>query len=253
MKEQRVRKTVIARAKEPARLLALSDGLFATVLTLLVLDLRIPEGLITAGGDITAFARWIGPHLFSYLMTFFVAGNYWLAHHRDFEHIIGYDNLLLRYNLLFLLFIGLFPFTTATISTTSIAPSPYASYWAIYAANFIFAGIMLMLTRLYALHHGLVDPEISHKESRRILMREINAPAVFLVSIVVEFLFPRSYLGPWILLALLPLQMLVDRIYAIPAPEQTSGLGAWPRRLWQAGTTLLWLLIFGIAAWLLTL
>ena len=130
MKENRLRKQIPTVGKEPLRLIALSDGLFATVLTLLVLDLRIPEGLNVAGGNMTTFARWIGPHLFSYLMTFFVAGNYWLAHHRDFEHIIRFDRNLLAYNLLFLLFIGLFPFTTASISQVSATRSSFPPYWA---------------------------------------------------------------------------------------------------------------------------
>lgn len=252
MKENRTRKTILTRGKEPLRLVALSDGLFATVLTLLVLDLRIPDALNTAGGDVSAFGRWLGPHLFSYLMTFFVAGNYWLAHHRDFDHIIYYDRSLLGYNLLFLLFVGLFPFTTATISLVSSTPSSYPAYWAMYAANFILAGIMLTVTWLYAVSHAMVDPEITNREKQYILARQIFNPAVFLVSIGVEYLIPRAYLGPWILLTLVPVQMLVERIYAHAEPERSSGLAAWSRRLWQAGTVLLWLLIFGFAIWVLT-
>jgi uncharacterized membrane protein len=252
MKEYRTRKTILTRGKEPLRLVALSDGLFATVLTLLVLDLRIPDALNTAGGDVSTFARWLGPHLFSYLMTFFVAGNYWLAHHRDFDHIIHYDRSLLGYNLLFLLFVGLFPFTTATISLVSSTPGSYPPYWAMYAANFILAGIMLTLTWLYAVSHGLVDPEITTKEKQYILARQISNPAVFLISIGAEYLFPQAFLGPWILLTLFPVQLLVERIYAHAEPERPSGLAAWPRRLWQAGTILLWLLIFGFAIWMLT-
>ena len=60
----------LTKGKEPLRLLALSDGLFATVLTLLVLDLGTPAALDTGGGNIAAFVKWIGPHLFSYLLTF---------------------------------------------------------------------------------------------------------------------------------------------------------------------------------------
>jgi uncharacterized membrane protein len=186
-------------------------------------------------------------------MTFFVAGNYWLAHHRDFDHIIRYDRGLLAYNLLFLLFVGLFPFSTASISLVSSTPASYPSYWAVYAANFILAGIMLSLTWLYAASHGLLDPETTRAESRYILARQIANPAVFLISVGAEYLFPHAYLGPWILLALLPVQMLVDRIFAPAEAERTSHLAAWPRRLWQAGITLLWLLIFGFAAWILIL
>jgi uncharacterized membrane protein len=252
MKENRVRKTIPTSGKEPIRLVALSDALFATVLTLLVLDLRIPEALNTAGGNMTTLAKGIGPHLFSYLMTFFVAGNYWIAHHRDFDLINGYDRSLLTYNLLFLLFIGLLPFSTAIISLVNPTPSVYQSEWAIYAANIILAGIMLTLTWLYAVSHGLVDPQTARKENRHILARQIVSPAVFLLSIGVQYLFPQVFLGPWILLALIPAQVLVERFFAPTQAERPSHLAIWPRRLWQAGTALLWLLIFGLAVWVAT-
>lgn len=102
--------------RDPARLLALSDGLFATVLTLLVLDLRLPEGIVA---DMATFTRWLGPHLFSYALTFLVAGSYWSAHHRGFDYIIKTERGVISYNLLFLFFIGLLPFSTATISLGS--------------------------------------------------------------------------------------------------------------------------------------
>ena len=253
MKENRTPRRIQRRAKEPARLLTLSDGLFATVLTLLVLDLRIPEALNAAGGNTTTFARWLGPHLFSYLLTFFVAGNYWLAHHRNFDRIIRYDRGLLGYNLLFLLFVGLFPFSTANLNQVNSSLTSYPAYWAIYAANFILAGIMLTLTWLYAVSHGLVDPGSTRQENRYILMRQIVNPSVFLLSIVAEFLFPNAFLGPWVLLVLLPVLMLVERFFAPAELQPPSRLGRIPRGLWQAGLTLLWILIFGLAVWVLTL
>src|SRR5512140_498479 len=153
MKEKREPKTSLRRGKEPLRLLALSDGLFATVLTVLVLDLRIPDTLTVNTGNMAEYVKWLGPHLFSYLLTFLVTGTYWLAHHRDFDLIDQYDRGLLAYNLLFLLFIGLFPFSTASVSLPNFRSNSFAFYWAIYASNIILAGIMLTLTWNYAVSH----------------------------------------------------------------------------------------------------
>jgi uncharacterized membrane protein len=252
MKENRVRKTLFAREKEPSRLLALSDGLFATVLTLLVLDLKIPDALNTSGTNLTTFTRWVGPHLFSYLMTFFVGGVYWLAHHRNFDRIVRYDRGLLGYNLLFLLFIGLFPFSTAAISQAGLTFSAYPYYWAIYSANMILAGIMLNLIWLYAVSHELVNPGTTRQESRSIMMRQIINPAVFLLSIGAEFLFPQSFLGPWFLLTLLPIQVLLDRLFPYSETDRRSHLGVWPRRIWHFGISLMWILIFSLAVWVLS-
>jgi uncharacterized membrane protein len=253
MKEHHAQKTDVPHGKEPLRLLALSDGLFATVLTLLVLDLRIPDALNANGGNMTAFLSWIGPHLFSYLLTFLVTGTYWMAHHRDFDQVATYDRSLLGYNLLFLLFIGLLPFTTANISLVSINSSNYPFYWAIYAANIILAGIMLNLTRNYAVSHGLVTPGMTRQESLHGTVRQIVTPAVFLVSIGVNFLFPRTFLGPYTLL-LIPLIMWgVDQYYARIYPKKPPQPLTLADLLWRGGQAIFWLLLIGLAVWLMAL
>ncbi len=95
------------------------------MLTLLVLDLRIPEAFSVSHGKPRDLIIWIGPRLFGYLLTFVVSGTYWLSHHRNFDHIDGYDRGLLGYNLLFLLFVGLLPFSTAALSTSSLSSGTY--------------------------------------------------------------------------------------------------------------------------------
>jgi|GEM_PF-2895619 len=135
-----------------------------------------------------------------------VAGNYWLAHHRDFDQVVHYDRGLWGYNLLFLLFIGLFPFSTTTISLTSLKSSAYPFYWAVYAANTILAGIMLNLTWNYAVSHRLVTPETIRQQSQHTTVRQTVTPAVFLISIVADCLFPHVFLGPYALLVI-PLAM----------------------------------------------
>jgi uncharacterized membrane protein len=239
--------------KEPVRLTALSDGLFATVLTLLVLDLRLPEALSTQSGDKTVFLRWVGPHLFSYLLTFFVAGVYWLAHHRDFDHVRDYDRTLLGYNLLFLLFVGLLPFSTAALSTSGFRSSDYAFFWAIYCANIILAGMLLTLTWVYAVSHGQVDPEITPELSRQIITRQMATPAVFLVSAILEYLFPQSFIGPYVLLTIPLVRWAVDRFYAGAGLTQQSGRAGRTELLWRVGTSLIWLGIILFAAWTATL
>lgn len=243
------REAIVERRKEPARLLALSDGLFATVLTLLVLDLRIPDAVSGQAVNVHTFLQGLGAHLFSYLLTFLVAGVYWEAHHRDFDYVINYDRGLQAYNLLFLLFIGLLPFSTAAVSRVSIQKGSYPVYWAIYAANIILAGVLLTLTWLYALSHGLVDPALTAAEKRRIIMRRMVTPAAFLLSIAVEFLFPRDFFGPIVLLLIPLAQPLVDRSVPQPEGERRPTPGRWASVLWQLGALLIWLVLIGMAIW----
>ncbi len=199
-----------------------------------------------------AFARWIGPHLFSYLLTFFVAGIYWMAHHRNFSHITGADRGLLGYNLLFLLFIGLLPFTTAAIGVSGAAlGGAYPFYWAIYCANLCVAGLLLTLSWLYALSHGFVGSGVTRMQSQRIVARQLVTPAVFLLSAILELLFPRYFLGPFSLLLVPAAQRFVDHAYA--GAQATAEHLSWTDRLWRAGTIAIWLLIIGLAVWAWTI
>jgi uncharacterized membrane protein len=249
MKANRDHKTTVTEGKEPVRLISLSDGLFATVLTLLVLDLRIPEALNVYGGNVSTFVKWLGPHLFSYLLTFLVAGTYWLAHHRNFDLVVHYDQGLLSYNLVFLLFIGLLPFTTAGISVGSYLSGDFRFHWSIYAANILLAGVMLGLTWAYAVSHHLMTTEMTRQQIRYIAARHLVTPAAFLLSILTECFFPQFFLGPYTLLVI-PLGLWgVERKFAPVDPHRPSPSLSWSELLWRAGNTLPWILIMGLAIW----
>lgn len=249
MKDNRERPSGSSQGQQPLRLIALSDGLFATVLTLLVLDLKIPDALNAAGGNVEAFVKGFGPHLLSYLLTFLVAGIYWMAHHRDFDQVIGYNRGLLSYNLAFLLFIGLFPFSTAALNAAGSGAGIFQFFWAIYAANVALAGIMLTLTWNYAVSHGLATPETMPEQRRRSTVQRLVIPAVFLVSIFVQSLSSQAPLGP-LTLWIIPLVLWwVNRPIAPHGPESRAGRPDWGELMWRAGWILPWLLMFGLAIW----
>jgi hypothetical protein len=86
----------------PERLLAFSDGVFAVVITLLVLDLRLPE----TGHDDPAMLealRSMVPKLLIFAFTFIIVGMGWLGHHRKFSYVHQIDSGLLWLNLIYLL------------------------------------------------------------------------------------------------------------------------------------------------------
>jgi uncharacterized membrane protein len=251
MREKRQLKPPAEKEKEPLRLIGLTDGLFATVLTLLVLDLRIPDAVNPSNGDVHSFLKWLGPHLFSYLLTFVVSGMFWTAHHRDFDLVTGSDRRMSGYNLLFLLFIGLLPFNTAAISLGSLGSISYAFFWALYATNIIFAGIMLTIIWLYAVHHHLVDPKMTGEQSRLITLRQMTIPVVFTASIALEYLFPKYYLGP-ITLFIIPFVLSwLDRSLT-PADARNRSASGWEDFFWRAGSVVPWMIVFGLAIWAMT-
>src|SRR5919202_4586773 len=101
----------IERGAELERTVFFSDAVFAIAITLLALEIQVPE--IPAASEATLLpgallSLW--PKFFSFLISFWVIGFYWLAHHRPFHYIRGYDRRLLLINLLFLMWVALMPF-----------------------------------------------------------------------------------------------------------------------------------------------
>ncbi len=232
------------------RLQALSDGLFATVLTILVLDLKLPDiSQLASAGDVHRVINELGVHLYSYVLTFIVAGVFWMAHHGDFNHIIRYNNRLLWFNLMFLLFVGLLPFSTAGMSNNNLS----AASWSIYAMNNAALGVMLALTWGYAYTHRLADPALPRRAARYQGLRHLITPGAFLISIGVVYLAPNTYLAPYSLLMIPVIQVFLDRRVlgkdTEPSFEESRGK-AW---FWRLAALIPVIILIALAALALTL
>jgi uncharacterized membrane protein len=100
------------------RLILFSDAVFAIAITLLVIEIKIPEihkEDITEKDLLIALAHLI-PKFIGFIVSFLVIGLYWTVHHRHFGFVVNYDNKLLWLNLIFLLFVALMPFSTGFYS-----------------------------------------------------------------------------------------------------------------------------------------
>jgi len=104
---------ILLSDKSKARFDAFSDGVFAIVITLLVLELHVPTGkeqLARALGE-----EW--PRYLGYLVSFAFIGGVWVAHSTVSHFIKAVDATLMRLNLILLLFVSFLPFTTAVLAT----------------------------------------------------------------------------------------------------------------------------------------
>ena len=99
----------------PNRLEAFSDGVFAIAITLLVLDIHVPEPM--SGTDLAGElgAQW--PSYVAYAVSFLTIGIIWINHHAMIRRLRAVDHEVLVANLLLLLFVGLLPFTTHLMAT----------------------------------------------------------------------------------------------------------------------------------------
>ncbi|RYU91579.1 DUF1211 domain-containing protein [Mucilaginibacter terrigena] len=113
----------IKREFQLERVILFSDAVFAIIITIMVLEIKLPEGLRHAGSEKIreAFLELI-PKLLGYITAFFFVGMFWSKHLKLFSYLKDYTNTLIVYNLIFLFFISLFPFAVS-IMTGTLSPS----------------------------------------------------------------------------------------------------------------------------------
>jgi uncharacterized membrane protein len=161
-----------------SRIEALSDGIFAVAMTLLVLDIKAPAVVQPAALPRELLALW--PRCLSYAVSFLMLGIYWVGQHNQFHLIRFADRTLLWINILFLMTISFVPFSTALLSAYPLQ----ASAQTVYGANLIAIGLILLSHWAYATHrHRLVDAELDDHMIRFVIRRILIGPVLFTVAI----------------------------------------------------------------------
>lgn len=188
------------------RIVFFSDAVFAIAITLLALEIRLPEGeSLLSDSQILDQIGGIWHRYLGYFISFMVIGIFWMAHHRKFRLIKRYDARLMMLNLLMLMVIAFIPFPTSLISEyPGTVPTIF------YAATMIVGELMLGLTWWYASHNNrLTDPRLDAKQRRRQFINPLATSLVFLFSIGVAFIFPDLAKLSWMLI--LPVSLYANR------------------------------------------
>ncbi len=200
------------------RLLALSDGVVAIALTLLVLSLHVPA-LPSHGADANS-ASWLWHQLnaltdplISYLVSFYVIAQFWLAHHRTFRLMKGHDEGLAWWNFLFLLAITLLPFTSNLLG--QYAENPLAID--IFGLNLVIASLSTLIVISVAQRKGLVVSWADPVAIRAGRVRALSIVAIVGISMGLAWSAPNAAKYMWFLIALVPrvLNRYVDRRWPI--------------------------------------
>lgn len=113
------------------RMILFSDAVFAIVITLLVIEIKIPETAHTGMMQTSELARqlWeLMPHFYGFIMSFMVVSIFWQTHHRTFGYVTSYDNKLLWLNLFLLMMVSCLPFTTSLMSAYGYLDLAYSIY-----------------------------------------------------------------------------------------------------------------------------
>ena len=162
------------------RLEAFSDGVIAIIITIMVLELRVP-----VGDSLTAL-RPVAPVFLSYVLSFIILGIYWNNHHHLFQVVEHVDGRVLWANLHLLFWLSLTPFVTAWMGENHFAALPTA----LYGVVLLFAGIAyFILTRVLLLIH----------EADSKLTMALGADFKGKISVVIYLLaIPLAFVRPWI-------------------------------------------------------
>jgi uncharacterized membrane protein len=179
-------------AEEPAgpgkeRMLALTDGIFAFAMTLLVLGITVPAPSQVGADALPGYLAGLLPELGIFALSFVVCGIFWVGHHAQF-HLVGRtDRILLWLNIGFCMSIAVLPFTTGTLGHYPLAQVAIVAY----GLNLIGTGAALNAMRWWARRARLlrsdVDPVVLALARRRMAVN----PAVAALAILASVLDPR--------------------------------------------------------------
>jgi uncharacterized membrane protein len=183
------------------RLLALSDGVIAIALTLLVLQLRVPSVSEVAHPDSAAdladqLSRGTA-QLVSFVVSFYVIAQFWLVHRRVFRLFGEQEEGLEWWNFAFLFTISLMPFTSALLG--SFASNPLAVD--IFALNLLIASLATQVMIVIARRKNLL---VSDERARASRISAAVVPAVMVLSIGLSWWSTTVAVYSWILMAVAP-------------------------------------------------
>ena len=176
------------------RFIMFSDGVFAICITLLVIEIKVPDKNEFHIFNDTGLWEYLAHRALIFLgffISFGVIGHYWTVHHRIFGYGKSYTSGLLWLNLGFLFSVVLLPFSSGILAEYGADPKMYLPY-GIYVGNMCFTGFMNCWLWLYVSNpkRNLLTHKISAARIRLGLYRSLIVPSVFLISFLLAFFFP---------------------------------------------------------------
>lgn len=168
------------------RLDQLADGIFAIVMTLLVLEIRVPiiDGPLTNAAVLEALIS-VMPLFLSYLLSFMLLFTYWRGHHYIASVLAkNIDNTLTTINAFFFLFVGLVPFSTLLLGKYAESQAVII----IYGVHIIIIGLLLYWMRQYVIASPTIrNTEMDHTQLRHGTVRILFPVITAILAIVISF------------------------------------------------------------------
>jgi len=174
------------------RLILFTDAVFAIAITLLIIEVKVPEEMhhATTGHEIWKALGGITLKLVGFVSSFLLIGIYWMVHHRIFRYVVNYNNRLIWRNLFLLMFIVFLPFTTALAFETFTGDTDVS--FIIYSVNHILISLGFLRLWKYISNpaHKLSSGLTDKKYLRYNYWRSFSIMIVFGITIVFCFIMP---------------------------------------------------------------
>jgi uncharacterized membrane protein len=180
------------------RLEAFSDGVIAIIITIMVLELKVPHERTLAA----LLALW--PGFFSYALSFLMVAIYWNNHHHLFHLARRADAGVMWANLNLLFWLSLFPFTTAYLGENHLAPLAVG----LYGANAALCAIAYYLLRHAIACHTHDDPRLAHLHA---CMQSKNRIAILFYLVAVGIAWVSTWVALVLILTPAAMYFLPDR------------------------------------------
>jgi uncharacterized membrane protein len=175
-----------------SRLEAFSDGVLAIIITVMVLELHVPEE-----ADLHALVHQSGVGLLTYVLSFVYIGIYWNNHHHMFQLADRINGSVLWANLHLLFWLSLYPFTTSWLDETWPAVTPTA----VYGVNLMAAGTAYYLLQRLMMRLPGTGPRLRDAVGRD--FKGKASPFIYLLGIALAFVEPWLALLPYAAVALM--------------------------------------------------
>jgi uncharacterized membrane protein len=211
--------------REIERVAFFSDAVFAIALTLLAIDLRLPEtGSVVDSASFLAALATVAPRFYSFALSFFVIILFWVGHYRTFRVVTEVDGLTLLVNVGLLFCVAFLPFPTAILGAHADLAAAVAFYGiCVGVTGLVSTGLWVVVAHV---RHHVRD--MSPRLIRLITIRAAFVPLVILATTPLAFVDTRIPLVTWILLW--PAQVVYERRFRLhlDAPTGSSAETAEP-------------------------
>lgn len=201
------------------RVAALSDGVFAVAMTLLVLDLGVPAiEDVHSDADLWAALVKIAPSAVAYVMSFLTLGIFWVGQQAQLDLFQRSDRNLTWLNFGFLFLVSLMPFSTKLLA--AYHTDEYHIALILYWLNILLLGTMLYMSRRYVSRAGLWRDDVTAEMKRAGYRRIVQAQAFYFVCILLSFASTSFSIAAFILVqanyAVLPwIRVLYRGVYKL--------------------------------------